>query len=261
MGENELLLPALTKIASSAPACHLIYLFARVFALTSHWIIVLIAAERFICVWMYYKAKKLYTAKTAGVCIVCICGMAVLCVSVLVGTSTAMNGQCITPGWVLFQTRYWMMPILFMVVYLPLPLVLLAIFNLLTAGKLWHKHSAGGGNMKQANLTTMLLTTTALFMLLTTPHCVLQLPRVNSKLSSHTWIHLADVMLSTNYAINFFVYGLIGQKFRKELVKMFRCGKPNIIRPQVDNLQNQPMPLVPLPVNTAQQTGTQQTTG
>ena len=45
----------------------------------------------------------------------------------------------------------------------------------------------------------------------------------------HLFYHVAEKAYFTNYAINFILYVLSGQKFRKDLVKLFQCSESSEI--------------------------------
>ena len=140
--------------------------FALTFPIISHWLIILIAVERFICVWYYSQAKKIYTTKVAAISVTIICGAAAVFVGMWVGIRYTAAGSCVPPATALSGTAYRVVSVLSLLLYFAVPLPLLAVLNVLIAGKLWQQHATGSSQMKWSNFTAMLMAIIMLFLVL-----------------------------------------------------------------------------------------------
>ena len=130
-----------------------------------------------------------------------------------------------------------------------LPFILLLLMNCVIINTLRNRsnirseiHGQGQneGQTKKAKtsdrqITITLLVVTFSFLLLTTPIYILfiynmSFRMVNTPRGFATFYfiyHLGEKSYYTNYAINFFLYVISGQKFRTDLVNLFLCNKWN----------------------------------
>ena len=97
-----------------------------------------------------------------------------------------------------------------------------------------HRKDQGQGQrMKNSEkqITIMLLLVTFVFIILSTPGCVVVYYRifVDVRKSPHTFAgyylfdQVAQKTYYTNYGINFFLYVISGKKFRADLLQLFNC--------------------------------------
>ncbi len=124
------------------------------------------------------------------------------------------------------------------IVYSYLPLSSMLFFNVaivwkLVAAKCRKKTEGAVGSTalsKTSNsLTYMLIGTCLLFALLTTPYAVMY--RLGAEVASY-YFALWYQLIYMNHSINFFVYVIANNRFRKEVAKLFGCDKPSKVEPE-----------------------------
>lgn len=86
-------------------------------------------------------------------------------------------------------------------------------------GLLQHQQSSSHNS---AVSTVMLLSTSFIYVLLNAPHCVLSVLWMADIVTYQTYV-IAWALMQPIYAYNFFVYIIIGHRFRYELNELFRC--------------------------------------
>ena len=195
----------------SMVACHTAFWFKRLSGLMSHWLVVAVSIDRFIAVFLYLKASSISTVRNVNIVI---CSLAaVFTVYVTIGIATDGREKCLmlpTERTALIMAR------VFGVLNLILPMPILIIINTVTAIKLFRQPP---GQLKHRNLTIMLLVTTAVFILLTLP---IYLTFVTSLGDYPLARPIANWFLAVNYSSNFFIYVMVGKRFRRNMKAMFR---------------------------------------
>ena len=91
----------------------------------------------------------------------------------------------------------------------------------------------GQGKSSETQVYVTLLLVTFAFLILTTPAYVFFLyvqffdytKSVHRLAGFHLFYHVAQKLQYTNYGINFFLYVILGAKFRADLSKLFQCYK------------------------------------
>ena len=191
--------------------CRIYFWFHLTFALMSHWIIIIISADRLVAVCFYAQASRISTIRNANIAI----GV-LFCLS---GTLVFFLQYNITPGACILTELMKGIGHLFLIyptLYTALPVPLLIIINSVTVFMLCFKKA---GQIKHRNLTSMLLATTALFIILVLPGFVAATRRNHT---SKVFQEVAQLMLTVNYGANFLIYVMFGKRFRKNMFAMFR---------------------------------------
>ena len=200
-------------IVTTFIGCKIYFWFRFTFALVSHLLIVVISGERLVAVCFYLRASRINTIRNAH-----ITAAGVFCIS---GGFTAafilqwsgVNGACIFDN---IEGAKRSMTVLYSMLYILVPVPVLIIMNSITSFKLCSKQV---GQIKHRNLTLMLLITTALFILFVLPGCLAFNRRIGA---SPQMKELSQLFLTINYAANFFIYVIIGKRFRRNMCLMFR---------------------------------------
>ena len=98
--------------------------------------------------------------------------------------------------------------------------------------------SEGQSKNSEMQVYAMLLLVTFSFLILTTPAYAYYLyvnffdytKTVYRYAGFHLLGHASQKALQTNYAVNFFLYVISGQKFRGDLIKLFKCNNRTVSR-------------------------------
>ena len=163
--------------------------------------------------------------------------------------------QCVPyakAGSILGQIYYW----LSFVIQFGLPFTSLLIMNSviihsirksfkkkveLCTGEQGQGQSEGQSKSSEMQVYATLLLVEFAFLILTTPAYAFYLyvnffdykKTVYRYAGYHLLAHALQKLLHTNYAINFFLYVISGQKFRGDLVKLFKCSNISLSRMKV----------------------------
>lgn len=208
------------------------------------WLLIVMTVERFLVVQFPLLSSKIATVKKAKTAIVVlILIMGALNIHFFWTVSVDENGFCkYTDSTRSFHDNVW--PWIDATVYSFLPFILLLVVNILiilvhrraiavrkTTVRV-HRSNERGTKFK---LSTMLITVTMTFLFLSAPNVVLICIRHKYFNFSVKIDDLRDVAvyrlvamvtnfcLYLNHAINFFLYCISGEKFRRELVNLFKC--------------------------------------
>ena len=228
--------------------CTLSITIAWMSSLCSTLFILNMTFERFYSIIMPHKASSVNTVKRAKMKIICI-----IVVSIVFNIPhlyiTAQNGRsCIPFGsaieTVVGQLYYWVS----LIVNFALPFVLLLIMNCfiihtirqrsqhnLSRSVTQGQGQGHGGKIKNSEMQMfiILLLVTFGFLILMTPSYVLfvYVMFVNYEKSAQSFAgftlfySVGQKTYYTNYAINFFLYVISGNKFRADLMKLFQATK------------------------------------
>ena len=129
------------------------------------------------------------------------------------------------------MTRVW--PSVDAVIYSYLPSTLMIIFNGLIMYRMCSQRNRGPLpdsyiSKHASRVTTMLLGVTTFFILTTVPvHTTFIYHRTNGSYH-HVLYTCLDILMITNHSANFYLYCMNSKGFRKDLVNMMTCHKPNI---------------------------------
>ena len=190
--------------------CRIYFWFCLTFALLSHLVIMIISGERFVAVCFYAFASQINTIRNTNTAIIGVFCAAGSLVFMLQWNIT--SGDCILSN-IINASR--MTTIIYGLVYLLLPLPLLVIMNSATAFMLFFTKT---GQMKYRNLTIMLLVTTVLYILLILPNSVANHQQFST---SKVLKEIAQLLVTINYAANFFIYVMVGKQFRRTVRGIF----------------------------------------
>ena len=202
--------------------------------------------DRFYSIIKPHKAASFNTVKRAKITVACIVVISILYNIPHLYVSTHVNWECVpyasAMGKPYGEFYYW----LSLVVHFALPFVFLLIMNSFIIHKLrtrtiltveFTKESYNGENSKSKNselqVFAILLLVTFAFLILTTPAYVFFLFIMFIDFSKtpklfagyYLFYNVAQKMQFTNHGINFFLYVTSGQKFRKDLRKLFPTMK------------------------------------
>ena len=204
--------------------------------LCSTLLLVSMTFDRFYSIIRPHKAASFNTVKRAKVTIACIVVISILYNIPHLFLTSHDGWQCLPYGTAMSFTfgvfYYW----LSFVVHYALPFVLLLTMNSVIIHKIRHRslstsvRNAKGAKNAESQLFAILLLVTFAFLILTTPGYFLFLfiMFVNffetAQLFAGYYLlySVAQKLHVTNHGINFFLYVISGQKFRTDLVNLFR---------------------------------------
>ena len=209
---------------------------------TSAWLLVSVTVERCVSVWFPHKVKTFCTKrKTYIIIIAIILIMALINAHYLYGLGdkfdTAENvTYCgsIYDGYYDFETFIW--PWVDLCIYSLLPSTILTVCNISIIFKvissnrriLWDSSVRGNSTQndslafrryQQSSLTAMMLTTSIIYVVCTTPFCVSVIYTNNwqdNVMDDLVWVAV-NMLQFTNNSINFILYCVSGRRFRAEL--------------------------------------------
>ena len=212
---------------ASPVTCKLYPLASYVFSQFSPWIIVLVAVERLIVVFVPHKAHLLLTRRRVATSIaVTGCTLVVANLHVLWMLTYNDTEERCANRWrdVYWQVRVF--PILNAVLSSFLPATMLAVSNVLILVKIARerRHVSGQRPMRRTGITTMLVTASVVFVVTTVPVQIFYLTYRNLK---HEVAEIAGkyvyLLVCINYVINFLLYCISGSRFRREVIVMLTC--------------------------------------
>jgi len=235
-------------------SCRVVYFLSYTSFQYSVWIIVAMTTERFFAIRYPLKFLTLGTVgKTKVVCLILLCFFMLLNCQFTWSVKIDKDGKCIPEeNYLEFHSN--IVPWLDAVFYSYLPFIILFTFNVLIIWSINKAHKRqknlhGDRNARKSTsqnrnsinqrMTAMLLSVTFTFVILTAPKAVLfcirkevfmflkyqNAPPDFKEVALYALItRIADLCIYTNHAINFLLYCVSGQRFRKEMKLMFSCG-------------------------------------
>ncbi len=235
--------------------CPFVYFLRYVGKLASAWITVVITLERLLSVRMPLQVSRLSTVTTAKVVIVTIYVTSAAAMSFPFWTVGLLPSEQMNRCQMTNKKAYDIMNWIFLRVgSLLLPGALMVILTALLVFYLLRAHSertrrlsvrrqeAPGSLPLEKQLSYMLLAVATAFVLLRLPYTIAfyinaykeeTWDNLSKALSTQIYsaYRICDVIATSNYAINFFLYCLCGSAFRQELRRLGRCllcRKPKI---------------------------------
>ena len=234
-------------------ACRAFYYLSYSSFHYSVWIIVAMTTERFFAI--RYPLKFLTVGsmrKTKVACLIILICVLLLNCQFTWSVKITEKGTCV-PEENYSNFHKDVMPWIDAVFYSFLPFVILITFNVLIIcsfrkayrrQKTLHgnptSHKSASHNRSSINhrMTAMLLSVTFTFIIMTAPKTILLCIRNEvfmflkyntydfQEIALYTLItRIADLCIYTNHAINFFLYCVSGQRFRKEMKQLFLCRR------------------------------------
>ena len=214
--------------------------------MSSTWLILAMTFERFYSIIRPHKAASFNTVKKAKITIVCIFAFFTIFNIPHAFLSDVDGLRCVPWGKATHLIGkfhfYSEMTIAFI-----LPFVLLLIMNCVIINTLRKRSNIRSeiqgqgqneGQTRKARssenqITVTLLVVTFSFLVLTTPFYIIFIYLTSFGMGStprglatfYLVYHIGEKSYYTNYAINFFLYVISGQKFRTDLIKLFPCCK------------------------------------
>ena len=206
-----------------------------------------ITFERFYSIIRPHKAASFNTVKRAKITIICIVVFSIVYNSPHLFISSYSGRRCTSYVKILRMTYgqfyFWFsftLTFVFPVVYLLIMnsvIIHIARRSRALLGRPLAQDQRGGQGqgqrMKNAEkqITVMLLLVTFVFIILSTPGCVVVYYRIYVDIRKFPYTfagyylfdQFAQKTYYTNYGINFFLYVISGQKFRADLLKLFNC--------------------------------------
>ncbi|XP_064620739.1 probable G-protein coupled receptor 139 [Lineus longissimus] len=208
----------------------------------SAWILVAMTVDRFIAVNMPLKAIVYSTLPKARITVIVIAIILILFDMQVLWKLELTERGCVPND----DDWYEMFPWLDMALYSFVPFLVLAIFNTIIAKDMIHaratqqalqgkkndQHIHSFGSKVNIQVTSMLLFVTTAFLCFTLPICILFIIRT-VEFSTHSIEGAIDyivmdaatrLLMYLNHSCNFFLYCLVGRKFRMSLAAMC-CSK------------------------------------
>lgn len=236
-------------VNTSLAGCWVVFIGRYTAKMISAWIIVAITLERFVTVQFPLRVSRISTLRRARLLILAIIVAAI-----------ALN---LFPFWTLGlkphngiiycqvtrrapYERWSMVSLRFGTLFIPFVLIitltLLIIWNLSRARRHRRRHLVGQQHHAissvQRQLTLMLLAVSINFLIIRLPYTIAYYLNHNKKT---IWVPLSvrhsnnlfaawrmtDVLATSNYCLNFFLYCLCGSVFRRQLLLLLRCFRPD----------------------------------
>lgn len=245
------------KVSIGDTGCALNYFGGTVFQQYSNWILVALAVERFIASWFPFKVKTLCTRQKAIKTLV-----GILVFLSLINSHFAFTYEEIFTGYSKFACTlrseyehfvtyiwYWIDGTLYGI----FPIALITVFNVLIIYKVRKSRqvrrqlaniATSKGDAMAHQLTTMLLSVSIVFIILTLPNCLFFILKgywswkdTQLEIAQYVLIdQIVFVLSNFNYVVNFYMYCLSGQKFRQQFIQVMCCKKE--ARTQLYKMQN-----------------------
>ena len=208
--------------------------------------------DRFYGIIRPHKAASFNTLRKAKIIIICSVIFSIAYNTPHIFISSEQGGQCVPYGKamnaVAGQVYYW----LSYVTNFVLPFILLLIMNSFiihtirnrTKLNMSRSNNQGQGNDKQ--VFAILLLVTFGFLILVTPvyifflytHLVDYEKTAKSYAEFQLFYSVSQKMYYTNYGINFYLYVISGQKFRTDLINLFRRSDKSSSEGSTSSLSN-----------------------
>ncbi|ELT99964.1 hypothetical protein CAPTEDRAFT_200530 [Capitella teleta] len=220
--------------------CKAVIFMEGCFQMTSSYLVICMTIERFLAVTFPLKVISLVTMVTARITAAVTFVVGFILSSPYLYVMDEMRGYCTIPAakmdiynrWTNFDTAF--------ATHLPVALIftlnLLVIVQLRRAAVSRRSLSDGSKGDKSDNqaaqITKMLLSVSIVYWLLNTPYAIYLTGRDRffdmSMLSGYCMAYFVQsftvVLMVSNNGVNFFLYFLTGQRFRRELRQLFHCG-------------------------------------
>ena len=242
--------------AISDDGCKIFFWLFRTSKMTSSWLIVILCFERFVAVVFPLKAKRILNKKTIL--------MMIFCDYFVIGTYNAFwsfsslieNGIC-KPDVVFPDTKHKYRDFLVLGASLVsfIPMTIIMFFTPFIVWKLVQKRQkrqstqhAGGRSSKndsrEIRASLVLIAVVAAFLLLACPIAIMfniaffqnvSIFEVND-LVFFVCREIAQILEQLNYSINFFLYVMCSETFRKRALQLLKCPrKRSTIKPSTTN--------------------------
>ena len=196
--------------------------FVQTFQLSSHLLIVYICSGRLVAISCLTKAKQINSLKVTNIIIGLIYVISAIFAALWTNLIDTDAEHCVS------LNNHHFAPLS---VYVPVPLVL--IINTISIIKLLKIKGSSHVQIQDnyGHATIMLVAVSMQFTICTMPIFVHSI-MVHLHEEEATWADkFGNVLITCNYSFNFFIYVLVGRKFRQELVRMF-C-KRNTVDPNL----------------------------
>lgn len=259
------------ELLHQGPAACKLSIFTTQFCVHfSAWLIVAVTVERFLAVWFPLRATTMCNLARAKFVTVMIAMIFILINSHIFWTAklhTFRNGQVKCVPYAYENIVCKVFPWIYLVLYSFLPVLVLLLFNSLIIVNLIKSKplfQAMTKNDQQARcdhqkLAVCLLVISFTWIITTMPRPLYPLfmekPRSTTAQAEAVFIRtVCFLLMYINHAVNFFIYGLTGQRFRMEL-KRFLCRvhlrkqqpKPRLTFKSSGSGQESSLPLVSTP--------------
>ena len=222
----------------STAACKISIFLTQFCVHFSAWLIVAVTVERFLAVWFPLRATTMCNLARAKFVTVMIAMIFILINSHIFWTAklhTLHNGQVKCMSYAYENIVCKVFPWIYLVLYSFLPVLVLLLFNTLIIVNLAKSKplfQAMTKNDQQTRydhqkLAVCLLVISFTWIVTTMPRPLypffMEKPRTVSEQAETVFIRtLCFLLMYVNHAVNFFIYGLTGQRFRMEL-RRFLC--------------------------------------
>ncbi|XP_046346287.2 QRFP-like peptide receptor [Haliotis rufescens] len=226
--------------------CQFLFFFGLTFAAFANWILIILSAERFTAVAFPMRVGLIWSLKKAVGILVGVFLFLGLIHSHIFATVTHYESYTCTVKETFHQHIFPFWFFTSATIYAFLPATCLIIFNILIILSL-RRYSEQRQHMlsqcdpaqmearrQERQVTIMLVTLSVVFLILTIPRCVCVI--LYNQLCSDDKDFMCNArrglfnaittqIADTNHAINFYLYFLSGRRFRKQFLKLFRCGR------------------------------------
>ncbi|XP_062571917.1 growth hormone secretagogue receptor type 1-like [Saccostrea cucullata] len=232
----------------SDAACKILIFLTHFFVHFSAWLIVAITVERFLAVWFPLRATTMCSLARAKFATAMIAMIFILINSHIFWTAelySLPSGQVRCMSYAYQNLVCVVFPWIYLVLYSFLPVLVLLLFNTLIIVNLVKTKSLFQAMTKtdqqmrydHQKLAICLLVISFTWIFTTLPRPLYQLlmktPTSTEKQAEALFVRtLSFILMYINHAVNFFIYGITGQRFRMELKRLFLC-RVHLRKPKV----------------------------
>ena len=209
---------------ASPVMCKLYPFTTHVLSQFSPWIIVLVAIERLVVVFVPHKAHLLLTRRRVATSIA-ITGCLLVAANLHFFWMLTYKERCANR----WRNVYWQVrvfPIQNAVLSSFLPAAILVVSNVSILVKIARerRHVSVQRPMRRTGMTTMLVTASVIFVVTTVPVQIFYLIYRNLKHEvADITGNYVNLLVCVNYVINFLLYCISGSCFRREVIVMLTC--------------------------------------
>ena len=207
--------------------------FERTSHSVSHWLLVIVAIQRFSAV-VNGKVKTILSISTTNVAIICTVTTSAAFCTVWVNFKVVQNGECQPPGEKATAIDK-MISHAYAAICMMFPHAVMAILNMTTTVIFAKQYK--DGISKDGNLTVVLMVTMTLSIVFTSPMCCVYIAEWNLVPVGRFVKRGSDVLFACSFAMSFVIYLGVWKRFRETFMRKNTVGPLSTPNPPPDTPQ------------------------